>query len=53
MIKSIPKLNRMNFVEWTRLCHDILQIFWHFLGKKYLDSIDQNLSQEVGVEKER
>ena len=33
MIKKIPKFDGENFVEWTRLLNDILQIAWYFLSK--------------------
>ena len=33
MMKSIPKFDGPDYVEWSRLFDDILQIFWHFLSK--------------------
>ena len=32
-MNSIPKLDGTDFVEWSRLFNDILQISWPFLGK--------------------
>ena len=33
MIKTIPKFDGENFVEWTRSFNGILQLSWHFLSK--------------------
>ena len=32
LIKTIPKLDGSNFLEWTRLFNDILQVTWPFLS---------------------
>ena len=33
IIKSIPKLDGFDYVEWSRSFNDILQIYWPFLSK--------------------
>ena len=33
MIETIPEFDGVNFVRWTRLFNDILQLSWPFLGK--------------------
>ena len=53
MIKTIPKFNGGNFVEWTTSFNDILQMYWSFLS-----NITSGLEMLVpipgdGVEKER
>ena len=32
IIKTIPKIDGENFVEWTRSLSDIVQIAWPFLS---------------------
>ena len=39
MINSIPKHDGTDFVEWSRIFNDILQISWHFLSKMIVSGL--------------